>query len=170
MTVLFDDLLEVHYGFFDLLAGDVLPDEALITSRKGQVNGLVGAAVPGRLQGVTGLHTGGVPFRVEWSDAAPPLAAAWQDVVEASVELSAQVHLVAFEDAHSFDLPQGGWHRARFCAIGIDEGHQFDTALDDEDAPDRYLLQLWPAPPAPDAVVRQHAAQAAYWHGVARDA
>ena len=35
-------------------------------------------------------------------------------------------------------------------------------------APDRYLLQLWPAEPAPDAVVREGSEIAAYWHGVAR--
>lgn len=29
-------------------------------------------------------------------------------------------------------------------------------------APDRYLLQLWPFPPQPDMVVRQHSEQAAY--------
>lgn len=32
---------------------------------------------------------------------------------------------------------------------------------------DRYLLQLWPALPAPDAVVRRGSENASYWHGVA---
>jgi hypothetical protein len=33
---------------------------------------------------------------------------------------------------------------------------------------DRYLLQLWPAPPAPDAVIRETSRYAAYWHAHAR--
>lgn len=32
---------------------------------------------------------------------------------------------------------------------------------------DRYLLQLWPAPMAPDAILRQTSEHAAYWHRVA---
>ena len=35
--------------------------------------------------------------------------------------------------------------------------------MDETDA-DRYLLQFWPAPPAPDRVVRQTSFRAAYWH------
>ena len=50
----------------------------------------------------------------------------------------------------------------------MDEGQELDTPEDGETAPDRYLLQLWPAPPEPDAVVREGSESAAYWHGVAR--
>ena len=41
--------------------------------------------------------------------------------------------------------------------------------MDDDPALDRYLLQLWQAPPAPDVVFRQTSEIAAYWHGVARE-
>ena len=41
--------------------------------------------------------------------------------------------------------------------------------MDDDPALDRYLMQLWPAPPAHDAVLRQTSAIAGYWHGVALD-
>ena len=37
---------------------------------------------------------------------------------------------------------------------GFDAGFDADTVLDHEQAPDRYLLQFWPAPPAVDAVLR----------------
>ena len=51
---------------------------------------------------------------------------------------------------------------------GGEPGHELDTTDEDGLAPDRYLLQLWPAAEAPDAVVRQTGEYAAYWHGVAR--
>jgi hypothetical protein len=35
-------------------------------------------------------------------------------------------------------------------------------------APDRYLLQLWPAPAAPDEIEKETSAVAGYWHRVAR--
>jgi hypothetical protein len=44
-----------------------------------------------------------------------------------------------------------------------------DTVLEDDEILDRYLLQFWPADPAPDAVVRQSSDIAAYWHGWARE-
>jgi hypothetical protein len=47
-------------------------------------------------------------------------------------------------------------------------GKELDTTEEGEAAPDRYLLQLWPAPEAPDVLVRQTSAIAAYWHSVAR--
>ena len=50
----------------------------------------------------------------------------------------------------------------------MDAGRDLDTTDEGEEAPDRYLLQLWPAPQAPDAVVRQTGETAAYWHAVAR--
>jgi len=48
----------------------------------------------------------------------------------------------------------------------MDAGRDLDTAVE-EPAPDSYLLQLWPASPAADAVVARHSAIADYWHGVA---
>ena len=59
-----------------------------------------------------------------------------------------------------------GTHRARWCATGMDEAHD-RTRLDGEPEIDRYLLQLWPALPAPDAVVRRAGENAASWHGFA---
>jgi hypothetical protein len=51
----------------------------------------------------------------------------------------------------------------------MDAGHQGHPQLDDEDPLiDRYLLQFWPAAPAPDRVVKQTSAKAAYWHEYAR--
>lgn len=167
MTPLYDGPLEVHYGYFYVVPRDTLVDD-LLAARAGQSNGLLGAREPHRLAGITGLHTGAVSIRVEWTPDEPPVEAGWEDVVEASVDLTDGEHtLVAFDDEIPFAVPHTGWHRARYSATAMDAGHALDTALD-EPAPDSYLLQLWPAPEAPDVVVRQHSQQAGYWHDVAR--
>ena len=56
----------------------------------------------------------------------------------------------------------------RYCGWGMDAGHQAGPPTDDEPLVDRYLLQFWPAPPAPDRVIKQTGKQAAYWHKYAQ--
>jgi hypothetical protein len=51
----------------------------------------------------------------------------------------------------------------------MDDGQDQDGRFEDEPELDRYLLQFWPSPPAPDQVVRQTSECAAYWHGVTRE-
>lgn len=169
MQVLFDGELPVHYGFFFLMSGDDLPD--LATSCSGQANGLCGAAHPGSLAFVTGLHTGPLPLRVEAHPAEPGLAEDWDDVVEVPLRTTtAHLVLQAFQDQAPVRLPAPGDYRVRYCGAGIDEGAAADTRSPGSPPVDRYLVQLWPAAPAPDAVVRQGSARAAYWHRDARDA
>jgi len=172
MPEVFAGLVDVHYGFIDLYSDpDGSGDESddLVGARRGQANGLVGAQVPHQLGMVTGLHTGEVPLVVTWTEDAPEVDDEWEDVVEVSVDLStADLTIATFESAYGCTIPQSGWHRARYCVAGMDEGQELDTPEDDEVAPDRYLLQLWPAPAGPDAVVREGSEIAAYWHGVAR--
>lgn len=172
MTEVFAGAVEVHYGFIDLYSDpDGSADEAddLVAARRGQANGLVGARVPHQLGMVTGLHTGEVPLVVTWSETAPELDDDWEDVVEVSVELSTtDLTIATFDHAYGCEVPRPGWHRARYCASAMDEGQELDTLEDDEIAPDRYLLQLWPADPAPDAVLREGSETAAEWHAVAR--
>ncbi|HEY3631005.1 MAG TPA: hypothetical protein VGL21_08905, partial [Jatrophihabitantaceae bacterium] len=153
MTVLFDGEIWVSYGFIFVLApDDDQPD--LMAARGGQVNGLCGAAVPGVLSLVTGLHTGDVPLVVEALDTEPALDDAWEDVVEVSFEADeADLVLRSFQDATAVALPGPGIYRARYCATGLDAAHD-GTRMAGEPARDRYLLQLWPAPAASDAVIR----------------
>jgi hypothetical protein len=167
MTVLFDDDVHVHYRFLWLAAAaDPLPDG---DPHAGQNNGLCGAAVPGALGMVTGLHTGSVPVRVEALDAQPPLDEVWEDVVEVSFFAADREYILsAFGDFHELLLPQAGDLRARWSARGMDAAREADTRVEDEPAIDAYLLQLWPSPPAPGFVRRQTSAAAGYWHGVAR--
>jgi hypothetical protein len=169
MTTLLDGPIDVHYGFLFLAHPDVIAGEEF--GREGQANGLCGAAVPGLLSMTTGLHTGEVPVRIEWHADEPPLDDSWEETVEVPYDAPAtDLVLSAFEDFRDVSLPRAGPHRARFSASGMDGGNELDTPDEGEAAPDRYLLQLWPAPPAPDRVVKQTSKIAAYWHGVARDA
>ncbi|MGN6246697.1 MAG: hypothetical protein ACTHQ3_23890 [Motilibacteraceae bacterium] len=51
-------------------------------------------------------------------------------------------------------------------ASGMAEAHDM-VRSEGEPVMDRYLLQLWPAPPRPDAVLRQTSPVASYWHRAA---
>lgn len=165
-VVLYDDFMPVHYGYMFLSAGSEPGD--LIDTRRGQQNGLLGAQIPHQLSMVTGLHTGEVPFKVEWHPAEPAVDDSWEDVVEASVEFTEDDALLSsFEEFVGIELPATGWYRARYCGSGMDEGRELDTPDEDEEAPDRYLLQVWLAPHAPDEVKVLGSQNAEYWHGVA---
>ena len=170
MQVLFDGVMEVQYAFLHLLPWNT-PFDDVISARGGQANGLSGAAQPGVLAMTTGLWMGAVPVRVEALDRAPSSAGDWEEVVEVSLTAgTTQYGLSAFDSGAEVTLPAPGSYRVRWSASGMQEASAGpDVRMDDDPALDRYLLQLWPAPPAPDAVLRQTSEIAAYWHSVARD-
>jgi hypothetical protein len=164
---LFSGEIPVQYGFIFLSNVDpTMPD--LMETRRGQQNGLCGAAVTGVLSLITGLHTGRIWLDVEWLVAEPELHPHWEDAVEVSFTPDGPSLLLSTFDYHGgVQLPAAGDLRARYCALGMDEAHQQDVSS--EVLPgERYLLQLWPGPPAPDAILRQTSEYAAYWHGAAR--
>jgi hypothetical protein len=169
MTVLFDADVPVHYGFINLLGVDEEDQADLMDTRAGQVNGLLGAAVPGQLSLVTGLHTGRVPLVVRWHDTVPAVGDEWEEVVEVSFQPpEADLLLTSFQDSFELRLPTVQSLRARYCASGMDAARDADTVMEDEPTIDHYLLELWPATPAPDTVARQTSEIAAYWHKEAR--
>lgn len=166
-TELFAGELPVHYAFAHVLTDGHEQWSDLRDTRRGQTNGLLGAGVAHQLHFVTGLHTGSVAFTAAWSEAGPPIGDEWDEVVEASLDVaSTEALLTSFEDAFPLAMPATGWHRVRDNAAGFDAGKRADTA---RPGPDRYLLQLWPATPEPDRIVRQTSAEAAHWHGFARE-
>ncbi|WP_433164513.1 hypothetical protein [Kribbella sp. CA-247076] len=135
----------------------------------GQRNGLCGAAVPGNLFLITGLHTGDVGFTVELHDRMPSVEYDAEEVVEASYRPRGEVALVGWGGGGRWPLELvDADYRVRYSAWGMDAGHQAGPPMEDEPLVDRYLLQFWPAPPAPDRVVKQTSAQAAYRHDFAR--
>ncbi|UJP40369.1 hypothetical protein [Cellulomonas palmilytica] len=171
MEVLFDGSVHVDYPFLALEAPES-PYGLVGTgfmSMGGQANGICGARVPCALLMRTGLHTGHVPLRVERYDERPDLADEWEDVVEVSLTvIDADYAITAFESTDWLPTIAPGEYRARWCAAGMDAGRDQDNTGRDE-APDRYLLQLWPHPPGAEVVVRQGSELAAYWAGVAAE-
>ncbi|MFD1276737.1 hypothetical protein ACFQ51_48190 [Streptomyces kaempferi] len=114
---------------------------------------------------------GNVGFTVEVHDQAPPLDAVWEDVVEVSFRpASPHSTLMQWAGEACWDLGlEETDYRVRYCAKGMDQARRADTRMDDEPRLDSYLLQLRPAEPATDRVLKQTAAIAAYWHGYARE-
>lgn len=162
MRVLFDREIEVHYGYAFVGAVEQPPD---LPSTRRQANGLVGGAVPGVLSLVTGLHTGGVPLRIEWFDSVPPSASqTFQDVVEVSFEpTQTGLSVWTFQEHYPFTIPKASPLRARYCVAGMDAGNDMDTRIDT--APVEWaLLQLWPAPAEPDRILRADSRTGSYWH------
>jgi hypothetical protein len=167
MRVLLDGPAHVHYGFITLAPEGESPD--LMQARTGQANGLCGGGVPGTLSMVTGLHTGEVPFRIELHQEEPGPAGDWEEVVEVSIDVTDfQLEWSSFDQSGPVRFDEPGPHRARYHASGMDAAREADVRLEGRPEIDRYLLQLWPAPLAPDAVLRQTSECAAYWHRVAR--
>jgi hypothetical protein len=167
--VLFEGHVHVHYRFIDVHGVDSDPHGDFAVQRRGQRNGLCGAAVPGQLHMVTGLHTGDVGFRVELHPEEPPLDALWEEAVEVSFRATiAEMGLHAFQDIYEFSLPPGDY-RVRYCARGMQQGEEQDT-LSGGQPIDFYLLQFWLSrPPAPDRILRLTSNAAAYWHRQDRD-
>ncbi|TCC44762.1 hypothetical protein E0H75_34580 [Kribbella capetownensis] len=158
----------VHYGQLYVQSHEFVSD--LGASYAGQQNGLCGAAVPGALFLITGLHTGDVGFSTELHDSEPPVDDTWEEIVEASfTPVGATTALVGWagEWQEPLDLAETDY-RVRYCGIGMDSGHETDNTLDGEPLVDHYLLQFWPAPPEPDRVIKVTSGTAAYWHDYAR--
>jgi hypothetical protein len=91
-------------------------------------------------------------------------------VVEASFRpATAKVALVQWAGEASWPLPLAPIdYRVRYSATGMDRARARDTLLAGEPLLDRYLLQFWPALPAPDAVIYETSRCAAYWNAHAR--
>jgi hypothetical protein len=170
VPTVFDQEIHLHYGQFYLESRTEDVFEGLTESRGGQANGLCGAAVPGLLFLTTGLHTGHTRVTVEVVDAPPLIGDEWEDVVEASFRpATGKVALVQWAGAASWPLPLPPIdYRVRYSATGMDQARERDTLLAGEPLLDRYLLQFWPAPLAPDAVIRETSQCAAYWNAHAR--
>jgi hypothetical protein len=158
----------VHYGQIYVQSGEDYPDMGECFS--GQSNGLCGAATPGLLFLITGLHTGEVGFTVELYDAPPPIDDSWQEIVEASFQPMGEAALVSWGGQQDWplDLTEASY-RVRYCATEMDEGRELDTRMQEDPEADRYLVQFWPAPAGPDRVVKQTSDVAGYWHRFARE-
>jgi hypothetical protein len=164
MPRIFDGLLDVgyHTAYVESFEHS---SEDFESACIGQTNGLLGAAVPGLLCLTTGLHHGAVGLTIDILNTPPPIDDAWEEIVEASfVSTSDTANLVAFYGERVCDIPLPEKHyRVRYCARNMDYGQEVDTIIE-EDPIDFYSLIFWPAPSAPDAIIKQTSETAAYWN------
>jgi hypothetical protein len=163
---LLDDVVETDYGQFDITYdGEGGFDGDADRFFSGQVNGLVGAADPHGLYLVLARRSGGSRVRIVRTDREPEIDPSWEDVVEVSTRIPAagSVGWVTWGGEMMGDLPglTSGDYRVRVSARGRDAGANDEFA---DGVVDHYLVELWPAPPADDAILRTTSKDAAYWH------
>lgn len=164
MAELFSGNVEVQYGQA-YIALDGSFDGMMEDCFRGQSNGICGAAAPANLFLTTGLHTGPVGLTIALFEADPGIDTAWDEIVEVSFAAPrGEITLVewAADAGHCMALPPGSY-RGRYQARAMQEGRELDTNIDDEPV-DFYRLDIWPAAPAPDCIVKQSSDIAAYWH------
>jgi hypothetical protein len=166
----FEGRLHVHYGQAYVFSGAPGDTGEMDACFRGQTNGLLGAAQPGMLFLMTGLHTGLVNFAVDVVDVEPPLDESWEECVEATfIPAAPNARLITWDGDLVCELPLRMLdYRVRYAAREMDAGHSADTVIGDEDPVDAYQLQFWSAPPAPDRVLKQASETATYWHDWAR--
>ncbi|UBF26518.1 hypothetical protein K9N68_00450 [Kovacikia minuta CCNUW1] len=169
MARIFDGLLSVHYSQAYVESSDsdgVYLEDAF----RGQNNGLCGAALPGALFLITGLHTGDVGFTVDILDAPSPPDSIWEEIVEVSFTPGlGEIALTDWNANRVCDIPLlKKNYRVRYCARNMDFGDDVDTILEGESTVDFYSLTFWLADPVPDAVVKRTSRKAAYWHNWVR--
>lgn len=160
--LVFDGAITIDYGQFYFQSTDYDGENVFEDAFVGQSNGLCGAAKDRRLVFITGPNVGDPPLRVERHTSEPVVDDQWEDVVEASLTLPRPTtyHVVECmgEGIGRPVLLTAGSYRFRYSASGMDEAQPGVT-----DDPDRYLVQFWPAPAAPDRVVKETTRSAAYW-------
>lgn len=163
---LLDQLIQTDYGQFDLTWDDDAGfDGDFDRVFDGQVNGLVGAADDGGVYVNLARRSGGSPVKITLLDGEPVDDPSYQDVVEVSVQIppGSRVGWMSWAGESGGTLADvaPGAYRLRVSARDRDAGRDGEFA----DGPvDAYLLQLWPAPIEPDAIVRVVSEDARYWH------
>jgi hypothetical protein len=165
MHVLFEGAVAVAYHILAVVSGGDTNthDQAFA----GQSNGLCGAGVPGLLSLITAPHSSHIPVRVELFERRSPLLAACEEVVEVSfTPASSEVALQSWDgDVYPLDLPVQSY-RVRYHLDQMDGADEREVL--EQPNWHTHVLQFWPAPPAPDKVLRVKSDAAAYWHSVAR--
>jgi len=164
--LLFDQVVETDYGQFDLVwSRDGGFDGDFDRVFAGQNNGLVGAADPDGVYINLARRSGGSPVRIVLMDEPAMDDPSWEDVVEVSFALpeghEMQWSTWAGANRGTLEGLPPGSYRLRVSATGRDQGHAGEFADHPVDA---YLLQIRPAPPQPDSILRIGSEEARYWH------
>ena len=167
--VLLDDVIFTNYGQFDLVwaehGGFDGDSDGFF---RGQDNGLVGAGDPRGVYLHLARWSGGSRVRITLLESAPPLPPAeYEDVVEVSTTVlpgrEARWQSWAGETGGTLACLEPGDYRLRVSAQGRDAGHSGEAA--DGVAVDEYIVEIWPAEPRPDEILRVGSEDARYFHG-----
>jgi hypothetical protein len=164
--LMMDEVVETDYGQMDLVwSEDGGFDGDANRYFAGQANGLVGAGDANGVYLHLGRRSGGSHVQVALLDS-PPMEPdeSWEDVVEVPVTVpsQSQVRLTSWAAESTWDLEvPAASYRLRVSARGRDAGAANEFG---EGVVDYYLLELWPAAPEPDAIVRVGSDDARYWH------
>lgn len=164
MTELFAGNIEVQYGQAYVELNGAF-DGAMDKCFLGQSNGLCGAAMPAVLFLTTGLHTGVVGMAIHLHDTDPGIDESWEEIVEASFHApNGSITLMEWAADQGVDMAVPcGSYRARYQGRAMQAANELDTNVDEVPV-DSYRLDLWPAPPAPDRIVKQMSSVAADLH------
>jgi hypothetical protein len=167
---IFEGRIEVDYGQAYVISGDADDHGDMSANFVGQSNGLLGAAFPGRLFLVTSSSSGDVGLTVEIANAEPALDDDWEDCVAASFSpIGLPVRVTQWSGEIVCEIPLAITdYRVRYCASHMDEAGDLH-AFEKDGIVDSYLLTFWPAPPAPDQVIRQGSETAASCHATRRN-
>ncbi|GAA2653560.1 hypothetical protein [Nonomuraea recticatena] len=114
---------------------------------------------------VTGTHTGTVRFDVAVAESEPaPDRDGHEDIVEISIESKSGSFTLHEWGGEAHEIPAlaagPGWYRLRYHAAGMDDG---PDGVAEGLAPDRYLLQIWPAPESDPVVVKSASGTHQHW-------
>lgn len=157
-TAIFTD-----YGQFHLVWSEDGAAGDLDARFAGQINGLVGAALPGGVYINLARRSGGSSVCIRLYDDEPPVSGWYEDIVEVSTVIpeGADIAWVSWGGESNGALPSvpGGPYRIRVSAKGRDEADELA-----EGVADSYGIDIWPAPVKEDAILRSTSKDAAYWH------
>jgi hypothetical protein len=161
---LLNEVVNTDYGQLTLEWGEDIWDGDVGRFFNDQQNGFVGASDPDNVVIVLARRSGGSAVRIVLYTSEPPSHEEWEDVVEVSVQLPpGRVMRWCSWASESWGplLVPPGQYRLRVSAAGRDAGARDEFA---DGVVDKYLIELWPAPDALDAVVRTGSDDARYWH------
>lgn len=158
-------IVMTDYGQFDLVWGDGNGFEGdWEPFFAGQVNGLVGSGPEGVYVNLA-RRSGGSHVTICLNDEEPAfgLPGSWEDVVEVSASVGeggVRWQSWAGECSGELAVPPGDY-RIRVSARGRDAARMEGVR---EGVVDRYEIELWPATPEPDVILKVGSSDAAYWH------
>lgn len=149
--------MRLHVADGQYCISDDDPDREFALPDPGGASGLAGVS-PGLAIVITGTQFGNVSVSVQAGESDPGLdTGRWDEVVEVSVVSGpggqglsvGSGGDIPYEFLH-LTPPGAGSYRVRIHARGRDAGARKDVV---EDRPvERHLIQIWPAPPAPEII------------------